>query len=735
MINTPSSKPYIYQQLLSNSKLIRVLDVDPAQTSTAAIVGRLRVVDLATSSRFTALSYVWSSSEPDQTIECNGMNVAVSANGHSALQHLRTSLGSYTIWIDALCINQADTKEKEHQVSLMGDIYSRATNVYVWLGEGDDSSDRVMEYMRTAGFLHYFAGCTNNKKGLSQLCLAALSGSMARYSLTRHPFPLRASPGTWIGPLGPTVVRLWNGNPSYVTLRDVENLLHYKWITRLWTYQEILLAVNPTVVCGRAHVPWDRFAMSLIFLDTAIESLRRHLLPWKRVALSRQQLMAAANVPPNLGISSSLERYEVFTRRFCKAHFIASSTLDILFVISSIMALILGLNQPTNPFASYQSSALPPSILVMAALSIAAYFFARYQALGSHFRPFKVDHVCVDDLIDGTYHREAKNPKDMAFGLWAVLQRRTQSVMPRVDYGESKETIYTVFSRLLVEATGSPHLLLIAAMDNMEGQPSWAPNWASEEKHDSDWRDVEHIIRSNHGADSLKRRTADNIRISMLDKLAVCVRGRRYGAVVATFVFQKTQCSYQQSEFCQHVNNLKRMVQLLDAWDTTWLYHTNAASHNRLDRWRRHLIKHRNRDIYELLSFLRVAPKHGNRNASASRDPELLRTHIAVCNALARDGQVLFQGSAPGTLIPASIGWCRRDVKDGDLIVRCPGVQIPLIVRPCPDGGNDVQIKSIAYTPDYMNRAGFSKSVYKRLPGRLWTGKPVETELEEFHVY
>ncbi|KAF7676525.1 hypothetical protein GT037_006030 [Alternaria burnsii] len=191
MINTPSSKPYIYQQLLSNSKLIRVLDVDPAQTSTAAIVGRLRVVDLATSSRFTALSYVWSSSEPDQTIECNGMNVAVSANGHSALQHLRTSLGSYTIWIDALCINQADTKEKEHQVSLMGDIYSRATNVYVWLGEGDDSSDRVMEYMRTAGFLHYFAGCTNNKKGLSQLCLAALSGSMARYSLTRHPFPLR----------------------------------------------------------------------------------------------------------------------------------------------------------------------------------------------------------------------------------------------------------------------------------------------------------------------------------------------------------------------------------------------------------------------------------------------------------------------------------------------------------------------------------------------------------------
>jgi hypothetical protein len=38
-------------------------------------------------------------------------------------------------WIDAICINQSDNKEKGIQVNMMGDIYDRATEVLVWLGE------------------------------------------------------------------------------------------------------------------------------------------------------------------------------------------------------------------------------------------------------------------------------------------------------------------------------------------------------------------------------------------------------------------------------------------------------------------------------------------------------------------------------------------------------------------------------------------------------------------------
>lgn len=38
------------------------------------------------------------------------------------------------IWIDALCINQNDIEERNHQVHLMGQIYAKATEVLVWLG-------------------------------------------------------------------------------------------------------------------------------------------------------------------------------------------------------------------------------------------------------------------------------------------------------------------------------------------------------------------------------------------------------------------------------------------------------------------------------------------------------------------------------------------------------------------------------------------------------------------------
>jgi hypothetical protein len=39
-----------------------------------------------------------------------------------------------TYWVDALCIDQANPAERVHQVAQMGDIFSRAIRVYLWLG-------------------------------------------------------------------------------------------------------------------------------------------------------------------------------------------------------------------------------------------------------------------------------------------------------------------------------------------------------------------------------------------------------------------------------------------------------------------------------------------------------------------------------------------------------------------------------------------------------------------------
>ncbi|KAH8894696.1 hypothetical protein GQ53DRAFT_643223, partial [Thozetella sp. PMI_491] len=42
------------------------------------------------------------------------------------------------VWVDALCINQKDVKEKNYVVRRMVDIYSKAERVISYLGDNDN---------------------------------------------------------------------------------------------------------------------------------------------------------------------------------------------------------------------------------------------------------------------------------------------------------------------------------------------------------------------------------------------------------------------------------------------------------------------------------------------------------------------------------------------------------------------------------------------------------------------
>jgi len=48
------------------------------------------------------------------------------------------------VWADGICINQDDLKERQQQVSMMGDIYRKAARVITYIGpEKDDSSSAI----------------------------------------------------------------------------------------------------------------------------------------------------------------------------------------------------------------------------------------------------------------------------------------------------------------------------------------------------------------------------------------------------------------------------------------------------------------------------------------------------------------------------------------------------------------------------------------------------------------
>lgn len=105
--------------------------------------------------RYIALSYVWGPPDTSQSIVVNGQSFKVSANLLNFLKSHRRrctdnpELRKMPLWIDNVCINQADTKERSHQVSLMKSIYQNASMVISWLGPSFPFSDWTFGVLRS----------------------------------------------------------------------------------------------------------------------------------------------------------------------------------------------------------------------------------------------------------------------------------------------------------------------------------------------------------------------------------------------------------------------------------------------------------------------------------------------------------------------------------------------------------------------------------------------------------
>lgn len=149
----PSISPHqIYQQLPLAPGTIRVIDLDRATDITAPLSGTLRVTQLKDCPNFTALSYVWGNGST-ASIYCNGCAFAITANCKEALLSLRSIEEDVCIWVDAVCINQEDDAEKDGQIPMMGEIYTWANVVWVWLGPEDDKCTRAIESLRMVSVL------------------------------------------------------------------------------------------------------------------------------------------------------------------------------------------------------------------------------------------------------------------------------------------------------------------------------------------------------------------------------------------------------------------------------------------------------------------------------------------------------------------------------------------------------------------------------------------------------
>ncbi|KAB8291751.1 hypothetical protein EYC80_006546 [Monilinia laxa] len=98
---------------------------------------------------YEALSYEWKeSSQNGPMIIVNDKRIIIRENLYHALKQIRHPETDRYIWIDALCINQRKVKERNAQVQIMGDIYSGASKVIVWLGNAEDKSDDAIKMLQ-----------------------------------------------------------------------------------------------------------------------------------------------------------------------------------------------------------------------------------------------------------------------------------------------------------------------------------------------------------------------------------------------------------------------------------------------------------------------------------------------------------------------------------------------------------------------------------------------------------
>ncbi|KAB5513112.1 heterokaryon incompatibility protein-domain-containing protein [Coniochaeta sp. 2T2.1] len=172
---------------------------------------------------FSALSYAWGDATDLQPVSCDGKTIGISKNLSACLKHIRLADAARILWIDVICINQEDLEERASQVGIMGEIYSKAEKVLIWLGEGnEDTKNGVfsLESMAKAW-----------DPPVDQPVSFTTVLEFARASRIRR-------------------LDYWAlGRQQYV-----RSISDSPWFTRAWTFQEVGLSSDAEVWIGSHHL-------------------------------------------------------------------------------------------------------------------------------------------------------------------------------------------------------------------------------------------------------------------------------------------------------------------------------------------------------------------------------------------------------------------------------------------------------------------------------------------------
>ncbi|KAL9110912.1 MAG: hypothetical protein Q9227_004527 [Pyrenula ochraceoflavens] len=206
--------PELYQcNELSAGEFIRLFILQPGNGK-EPLKCSIRTFSLEETPPFEAISYVWGNPERKNNILVDGHILKITDNLQEALRTIRHPEVTRTLWADSVCINQNSPKERGHQVSLMAQIYARASRTLIFINSRDDGHAERLESL------------LNEVDDMIQRILPTLDGSWNCF-----PFP----------------------EPNYPVLTDprwesMRFLFEQEWFWRGWVVQEADLARDGRVI-------------------------------------------------------------------------------------------------------------------------------------------------------------------------------------------------------------------------------------------------------------------------------------------------------------------------------------------------------------------------------------------------------------------------------------------------------------------------------------------------------
>jgi hypothetical protein len=284
-------------ELLEGSN-IRLITIDPAIQD-----GKLKLtieqLPLTDELDFHVLSYVWGDPTNKKTIIVNDQRLDITQNLYDFLETTReheknflahyehpnykklytteiaqTAVGSsegrvtgpaalpMRFWVDAICINQNDMNERTEQVYRMGDIYSMASRVWIWMGLPSKvlSEDPDLEVLKRAlnycvqDMLKHAASCETTRP--SDTPLIEQFADHQRKVFIEHLVVRMRAMGIVLepGPMMDMVYQRYEQVSSQASseykfalfnnfLRQLASLLGQPYLRRVWIIQEYVL--NP----------------------------------------------------------------------------------------------------------------------------------------------------------------------------------------------------------------------------------------------------------------------------------------------------------------------------------------------------------------------------------------------------------------------------------------------------------------------------------------------------------